>query len=429
MKSTEFLNESISEDSTTFDFNGFVSLVKDLMPSDETLDREYGLYGNIDEKQYQQAYQEFSAGKYQDAADTLLQNYADQDGGEGRVEHLWIDLSDDLHNSDMRESVTEDEGDQMLYQVRCIGTFYGGKYRETGMDSIFVLAGSEDEALQIAQSNKDAVVKHFLNKRYRKGSGSTPAMMPKHAGSLKIADSKPFPKQRAYSKVLTSAGQFQPVNLDENITEAHKPGKRIIITKGSYKGQTGSIGEVKHGLYKGAPKSYVIDLDNGGNVQLSSNEFKALKNNVTEDGNLEQLVKQYHDAKKSLDMLDNWNQNPGIVSKEKANIARLKAEIEKLQPDYFKPKKAPEKTDDQKLRHKIRTIAGKVVHGVDRNQSRSAINKDVSADPEDVLMNDVYNGRMTDDETRAFIKQYKDEILAEVPVLSKDRLFRTHGWV
>ena len=50
----------------------------------------------------------------------------------------------------------------------------------------------------------------------------------------------------------------------QGVSEAKNLKKRVKIVKGPDAGKTGWIREIKHGAFKGAPKSYYIDLDDGG---------------------------------------------------------------------------------------------------------------------------------------------------------------------
>ena len=102
---------------------------------------------------------------------------------------------------------------QAIYQVVCRGNFYAGKYYETGLDSIFVLADSPEEATQIAKNNVDAIVDHFHNKRYKVGSRSIPAI---RKNDTQVAVSTHGAKQTnmtSLRKTLTADGKFIPVQL------------------------------------------------------------------------------------------------------------------------------------------------------------------------------------------------------------------------
>lgn len=63
--------------------------------------------------------------------------------------------------------------------------------------------------------------------------------------------------------------------IDETIkigtkVNMHAPGQ-------SYHGKQGTIGEIRHGLFKGAPKTYTVDYDNGKSIQLSKKSVKLAK--------------------------------------------------------------------------------------------------------------------------------------------------------
>lgn len=47
----------------------------------------------------------------------------------------------------------------------------------------------------------------------------------------------------------------------KDLMEAHKVGDKVTILKGSEKGKEGRIGEIRKGLYKGAPKTFTVDYD------------------------------------------------------------------------------------------------------------------------------------------------------------------------
>ena len=84
------------------------------------------------------------------------------------------------------------------------------------------------------------------------------------------------------------------VSVNEGtIKEAHKPGNRVIITKGPHKGKTGNVGEIHRSA--GGAKTYVIDVHDNPqepNVRLQPGHFKAHKgmkegyrvHGVTQDG-------------------------------------------------------------------------------------------------------------------------------------------------
>jgi len=71
---------------------------------------------------------------------------------------------------------------------------------------------------------------------------------------------------------------FDSVKKNEGqLIEAKALNKRVRVVKGSAAGQEGWIGEIRHGLYVGAPKTYTVDLDRGGSVQVRGDEIRLVK--------------------------------------------------------------------------------------------------------------------------------------------------------
>ena len=60
-------------------------------------------------------------------------------------------------------------------------------------------------------------------------------------------------------------GNFHnPRFAKKGVAEAKGLAKKVKVVKGEHAGKTGWIREIKHGAFKGAPKTYYIDLDDGG---------------------------------------------------------------------------------------------------------------------------------------------------------------------
>lgn len=88
----------------------------------------------------------------------------------------------------------------------------------------------------------------------------------------------------AYGKTNWSQSVKEEVELEEAVklgskVSIHAPGK-------SYHGKTGIVGEVRHGLYKGAPKTYTVDYDydddtgHSKSIQLDKKNIKLQKEEV-----------------------------------------------------------------------------------------------------------------------------------------------------
>ena len=75
---------------------------------------------------------------------------------------------------------------------------------------------------------------------------------------------------------------------DKQLDEAHKVGDKVVIKHPSkdIKGKTGRIGEIRKGLYKGAPKTFTVDYDHNEktgqakSVQLKSKHIQGIKEQV-----------------------------------------------------------------------------------------------------------------------------------------------------
>ena len=115
----------------------------------------------------------------------------------------------------LEELLNEQETEDKMFQVRVRGNFYGGKYYEVGIDSIFVLASSPEEAKQISEKNIAAVEQHFRNKRYRKGTKTIAAIAKKDKHKMKPSDigKVTISKQKEHKKVLHRDGTVKPASI------------------------------------------------------------------------------------------------------------------------------------------------------------------------------------------------------------------------
>lgn len=73
------------------------------------------------------------------------------------------------------------------------------------------------------------------------------------------------------------------------VSEATGLKKHVRIVAGPAKGKTGYVGEVRHGMFKGAPKTYTIDLDGGGNIRCSKEQLRLIKEPVSEFADATQI--------------------------------------------------------------------------------------------------------------------------------------------
>jgi hypothetical protein len=95
-----------------------------------------------------------------------------------------------------------------------------------------------------------------------------------------LAKEKKPAKNEAVKQVRGDTGlQYEETELDE----AHKINDKVEIIKGSSKGTTGHIGEIRHGAYKGAPKTYTVYHGEHGAVQVSKEHIRKLKEDISID--------------------------------------------------------------------------------------------------------------------------------------------------
>jgi hypothetical protein len=68
--------------------------------------------------------------------------------------------------------------------------------------------------------------------------------------------------------------------MEQGVAESKRLARRVRVVK---TGETGTIRQIKHGAYKGAPKTYYVDLDNGGQADnLPASALRLIKGEVAE---------------------------------------------------------------------------------------------------------------------------------------------------
>ena len=71
--------------------------------------------------------------------------------------------------------------------------------------------------------------------------------------------------------------EYAKIKEETELEEAHKIHDKVEIIKGSAKGTRGHIGEIRHGLYKGAPKQYTVYHGEHDATQVSKEHIRAIK--------------------------------------------------------------------------------------------------------------------------------------------------------
>lgn len=70
-------------------------------------------------------------------------------------------------------------------------------------------------------------------------------------------------------------------NEEVELDEAHKIGNKVKIISGPSKGFEGHIAEIRHGLFKGSPKSYTIHISDTHATRAGAHQIRKLGNNPT----------------------------------------------------------------------------------------------------------------------------------------------------
>jgi len=108
--------------------------------------------------------------------------------------------------------------------------------------------------------------------------------------------------------VQKQGNQWVPVYPfgQQDVAEAKSLSKKVKIVKGEHAGKTGWIREIKHGAFKGAPKTYYIDLDGGGHADNLPATALRLVKDMAEAANPAQqqaaiaIAKKKQDAKEAF---------------------------------------------------------------------------------------------------------------------------------
>lgn len=103
-----------------------------------------------------------------------------------------------------------------------------------------------------------------------------------HSDNPKFAGKSKKERIRMALGAAYASKRNEEVDLEEAIklgtkVKMHAPGK-------DYHDLVGSIGEIRHGAFKGAPKTYTVDYGNGKSVQLSKQNVKLHKEEAVAEG-------------------------------------------------------------------------------------------------------------------------------------------------
>jgi preprotein translocase subunit YajC len=137
------------------------------------------------------------------------------------------------------------------------------------------------------------------------------------------------------------------------VSEAKSLLKRVRVVQGPHKGKLGMIRQIKHGMFKGAPKAYFIDLDDGGQADnLPATALRLVRDERGVAENKEELTSLKAKANEISDKIDAIVKKGGRVGLNDPLSQQLKAIRAKIQKakkkdisensDYFRRRKGEE---------------------------------------------------------------------------------------
>jgi len=132
-----------------------------------------------------------------------------------------------------------------------LGTDIGKSIELEGVGTVWLDVPYLDEEVNEVSDFKKRELEYEL--RHEEPKRDPKKRVPYRTPQERIQDAK-----KRYSKAV---GVMK--GKTDEVKEAKGLGKRVKVVKGHFAGEEGTIREIKHGAFKGAPKSYYIDLDNG----------------------------------------------------------------------------------------------------------------------------------------------------------------------
>jgi transcription antitermination factor NusG len=209
------------------------------------------------------------------SSDVSFNEYADSDAEEARMYDSDPEFRKHSGESELKEGrrlktvVRGDNPDVYAkvyldtdwdeFQVRL---FVNGKY--AGEDSDYH-ASDLDDAMSTAQDmvrradpgineNTDQLKKRITARKYQGDDQASWAV---------FIDGRPMVTGLYKREVPYQKEQALRILQKKGVTEGKSLLKRVRVVQGPHKGKLGMIRQIKHGMFKGAPKVYFIDLDDG----------------------------------------------------------------------------------------------------------------------------------------------------------------------
>ena len=123
-----------------------------------------------------------------------------------------------------------------------------------------------------------------------------------HAKRKRIKAGSGEHMRRPGEKGRPTAADFKAANEEVELDETVKLGSKVKIHAPGkdYHDQIGHVGEIRHGAYKSAPKTYTVDYADNKSVQLDKKNIKI----HSEEVELDEIVEQSNSSKTGIYQTD-----------------------------------------------------------------------------------------------------------------------------
>lgn len=214
--------------------------------------------------------------------------------GQAYTTYMDLQRAYDAANTDVKENYDESESINLGDPVKIVGNVNGagetGVLVDIGMGGKFLVVKLDSTGTKHSYHASD--VRYYENDDMDE---SVAAPTDKTALEARLAelkrrfdpeydfsDDQSFVRAQVKIRDEMKSIKKQLESMTESITEAHKVGDQVKMVKGpkDVVGKIGRIGEIRHGAYKGAPKTYTVDYDSNKSIQLTSSQLTSVQESV-----------------------------------------------------------------------------------------------------------------------------------------------------
>ena len=110
------------------------------------------------------------------------------------------------------------------------------------------------------------------------------------------------------------AKEKKPMKEESELDEAHKIGDKVKIVSGSAKGIQGTIGEIRRGSFKGAPKTFTVYHSQNGATQVKKQHIRAVKEETEEVNEISKELAGNYVAAVNKKQLDKTGLRPNMYN-------------------------------------------------------------------------------------------------------------------